>query len=166
MSTLFSGRHIIGVPRIGKFLRNILTNIWSLGRHKPKTWRSVLFIDGLWFAWQTKQSIVNPNTFMKFAMHCSTRWWTLPMHCETLPTHSKIISACWKAFPTGWNTLQCVVNAFFNPFLMHFQLISYAGFSQIGSHLTKSTCKFSIYIKLWLSNHLWPQKCTRSLPDS
>ena len=137
--------------------------------HKPKTWRSVLFIfhniGGLWFAWQTKQSIVNRNTFMKFAMRCSTRWWTLPTHCETLPTHSKIISARWKAFPTGWNTLQCVVKAFFNAFLMHFWLISYDGFSKIGSHMLFHFRQVFPLIWAWLvwHNEKHPNVCLTML---
>ena len=71
-------------------------------------------------------SIVKRSTFMKFAMCCST-------HYETLPTHSKIITAHWKAFQR--------VERCCKAFSVHFGLISYAGFSQIGSQLTLVTMK-------------------------
>ena len=72
----------------------------------------------------------------------SARWKTLPTHRGTLPTHWgtlsthwEIISTRWKHSPTHLKTLQRVFNAFLNAFSTHFRLISYAGFSQIGSHM-------------------------------
>ena len=64
-----------------------------------------------------------------------THWGTLPTHWGRLSTHWEIISTRWKHSPTHWISLQRVFNAFLNAFSTDFRLISYAGFSQIGSHI-------------------------------
>ena len=107
------------------------------------------FLIYFFIAWQSKRSVVKRNTFMKFAMRCSTRW-------QTLPTHLKIITARCKAFTTGWNALQPIFNAFSNVFSIHFRLVSYAGFSQIGSQLSyvlnfTVSCQTSVTIKLQIT---------------
>ena len=75
-----------------------------------------MVFDLFFIAWQWKRSEVCNEL---------TRCRTLPTHliANILPTHSKIITVRWKAFPTGVEKCS-----------MHFWLISYAGFLQTGSH--------------------------------
>ena len=111
----------------GKFLRNILTHSWSLGKHTSlKVGEESSFfylpssiisqsrfpLDGFRFifiAWQSKWSIYTQHVRYE-NLQCVVQ--PISTRCRTLLTHSKITTARWKALPTGWNTLQRIFNAF------------------------------------------------------
>ena len=125
----------------GKFLGNILTHIWSLGKHTS------LKLGEESYFFYLPSSIISQSRFpldgFGFIFYCVTIK-TIYLHTtRTLWKFAMRCSTNFNALSNVANALGNVANAFENKLQrvgkhcqqveMHFRLISYAGFSQMAS---------------------------------